>query len=67
MSGFDADRLNLGPVILEILAENVFLLVVEIREKKRKEFTGALLKAQIMRRIERCDHGFKQMHLRVLP
>ena len=67
MPGLDADRLDLRPVVLEIFAEHLFLLVVEVGEKQREEIAGAVLEHRIMRRVERRDHRFEQMHLRILP
>ena len=66
MSRLDADRLDLRPVILEIFAEHVFLLVVEVGEKQGKEVAGTVLEHRLVGRIEGCDHRFEQMHLRIL-
>ncbi len=67
MSGLDADRLDPRPVLLEILAEQLLLLVIEVGEKQREEIAGAILEYVVMRRIERRDHRFEQMHVRILP
>ena len=67
MPGLDADRLDPRPVFLEILAQHPLLLVVEVGEKQREEITGAVLEHRLMGRIERRDHGFEQMHVRILP
>src|SRR6185437_11418296 len=40
--GFDADRLYLRPVILEIFAEHLLLLVVEVGEEQREEIAGTV-------------------------
>jgi hypothetical protein len=44
VSGFDADRLNLGPVLFEIFSKDAFLLVVEVDEKQSEKVTGAFWK-----------------------
>ena len=67
MPGLDADRLDLRPVLLEIFAEHLPLLVVEVGQKQAEEIAGAVLEHRIMRRVERRDHRFEQMHLRILP
>ena len=67
MSGFDTDRLDPRPVLFEIFAQQVLLLVVEVSQEQREKITGAVLKYRLMRGIERCDHRFEQMHVRILP
>src|ERR1700737_1756657 len=48
VSGFDADRLNLRPVIFEIFSKHAFLLVVEVGEKQGENITGAVLEDRLM-------------------
>ena len=67
MPGLDADRLDPRPVLFEVFAEQLLWLVVEVGEKQRKEIAGAVLEDVVMRRVERSDHRFEQMHVRVLP
>src|ERR1700744_384970 len=67
MTGLDADRLDLGPVILEIFAEYLALGIVEVRQEQREELAGAMLEHGLVGRIEGGDHRLEQMHLRVLP
>ena len=67
VSGLDADRLDLRPVLLEIFAEHVLLLVVEIGEEQREEIAGAVLERPRRGSHRNRDHRLEQMHLRVLP
>ena len=67
MSGLDADGLDLRPILLEILAKHLPLLVVEVGQKQAKKFAGPVLEHRVVRRVERRDHRFEQMHVRILP
>ena len=64
---FDADRLDFRPVVLEIFAEHLFLLVVEVCQKQGEDIAGAILEHCVVGDIESGDHRLEQVHLRILP
>src|SRR5262249_60388127 len=67
MPGLANYGLDLRPSLLEILAERLPLLVIEIGDEQAVEVAGALLEDEIMRSVEQRDHRLEQMHLRILP
>jgi hypothetical protein len=61
VAGFDADRLDLRPVVFEIFAKKMFLLVVKACKEQREEPAGEMLERRVMGRIiasNRCICGF---------
>ena len=67
MSRFNTDGLNSRPVVFKIFAENLTLGIVQICDEKPEQITGTVLINRITGGVERCDHGFEQMHMRILP
>src|SRR5712672_1128431 len=65
MPRLNTDRLYSRPILLKIFAENLTSRIVQIRDEETVQFAGAILKYEIARGVECCDHRLEQVHLRL--